>query len=146
MQVTEALSNLSEALTYVSTSLDSLDSLEGGESSLALGADRVRMALREAIVAVNGLPETSADSAEHLTPTQRPRVTVAIGELRGGISAAAIAWRASTARSGEGHLSRVVAATAGVRTILEMVDIQLRFLEHSLRTDGRDLEREWYTG
>jgi hypothetical protein len=129
MQVLDTLSNFSAALEPV---FDALRALESGAVDLALGADRVRHELREAIVASNGVSALSASSGENLSAVQRVRVSVDVGELRGYLVAAAIAWEASTSRRGEGYLSRIVAATAGARKTLELVESTIRSLEERL--------------
>ena len=126
MQVMDTLANLSGSLEPVS---DALRALESGAVDLTLGSDRVRHELREAIVAANGVSAISASSGENLSAAQRIGVAVDVGEIRGYLVAAAIAWEASTSRRGEGYLSRVVAATTGARKTLELVESTIRSLQ-----------------
>lgn len=139
MQIIDTFDNLSAALEAVS---EALTALETGATDLTLGVDRVRHELREALVAANGVSATCVSSVPH-SQINKVRAAVDVGAVRALLQSAAISWGASTARSGEGYLSRVVAATSGVRTILEVAVSTLRNVQENVRPDGRDLERDW---
>lgn len=140
MTTLDTLENLSAALDAVSSVLSGLES---GELELSLGVARTSRALRATLVAANGVSAVQASSAPHLDGIQRIRVALEVGAIRAGIQSAAITFATVTDRPGEGLLSRTVAATSAVRTILEVAEVAVRSLQEDLRPDGRNLERDW---
>lgn len=135
------IDNLSTALEVVSSSLAALES---GEAELSVGVDATRVALREAIVAANAVSLLELSGIEHLSARHRATAGCTLGMVKAGIQSAAIVWRDLTSRKGEGFLSRTVGATSAVRSILEVVGVNLRELDLTVDEDSRDLERDWY--
>jgi len=114
-----------------------LRELEEAYVTLEAGALNVSLALSELIRATNRLRRAGTKQDVDAAGSRM------LGELTGYAASSAITWAALTSRGGEGFLSRTVAATAALRTILESYRIELARLEDHTRPDGRDLERDW---